>query len=241
MTKVTEHHAQRLMDYFPVQMKVSGQKIIFCGGQQEVLAKVRLLIKTFAELLVFAPAFCEGLLDLSGHPRLRLIDRFPQDEDFDGAVLCYLGVENDAELKQLKASAARQHVAVCAIDNIFPHLTDMAAIAIEFPSVTDGRGFSFSRLIREAGFTSRLRAVGLLLPHQFRHLLQTGFDEYLASEKTTVRFPEPLWIEQVETSAISYQDRLSDSSAFSQKIPSIGEYKGRDRRVQRRYDRCFRG
>ena len=118
MTKVTEHHAQRLMDYFPVQMKVSGQKIIFCGGQQEVLAKVRLLIKTSAELLVFAPAFCEGLLDLSGHPRLRLIDRFPQDEDFDGAVLCYLGVENDAELKQLKASAARQHVPVCAIDII---------------------------------------------------------------------------------------------------------------------------
>lgn len=127
------------------------------------------------------------------------------------------------------------------IEDIFPHLTDMAAIVIEFPSVTDGRGFSFSRLIREAGFTSRLRAVGLLLPHQFRHLLQTGFDEYLASEKTTVRFPEPLWIEQVETSAISYQDRLSDSSAFSQKIPSIGEYKGRDRRVQRRYDRRFRG
>lgn len=49
------------------------------------------------------------------------------------------------------------------IDDVSAHISDMAAIAIEFPAVTDGRGFSLSRLIREAGFAGRLRAVGLLL------------------------------------------------------------------------------
>ena len=86
MTQAAEHHTQRLMDYFPVQMRVSGQKIIFCGGQEEVLAKVRLLTKTSAELIVFAPQFCEGLLRLSEHPRLRLVNRLPRDADFAASV-----------------------------------------------------------------------------------------------------------------------------------------------------------
>lgn len=127
------------------------------------------------------------------------------------------------------------------IDDVSAHISDMAAIAIEFPAVTDGRGFSLSRLIREAGFAGRLRAVGLLLPHQFRHLLQTGFDEYLAPDKTAIRFPEPLWIDQMESVSISYQDRLSDGSAFDQKEPTIGQYEGRNRRIQSRHNRRFRG
>ena len=136
MTQVTDQHTQRLMDYFPVQMKVSGRKLIFCGGQDEVLAKVRLLIKTSADLLVFAPDFCEGLQRLSGHPRLRLVKSSPQDSDFAGAVLCYVGVEDDAELKQLKASAARQHVPVCVIDNkpecdfLTPAIIDHAPVTV---------------------------------------------------------------------------------------------------------------
>ena len=140
MTQAAEHHTQRLMDYFPVQMKVSGQKIIFCGGQEEVLAKVRLLTKTSAELVVFAPQFCEGLLRLSEHPRLRLVNRLPRDADFAGAVLCYVGVDSKAELKHLKASAARQHVPVCVIDNkpecdfLTPAIIDHAPVTVAIGS-----------------------------------------------------------------------------------------------------------
>ena len=92
-----------------------------------------------------------------------------------------------------------------------------------------------------AGFAGRLRAVGLLLPHQFRHLIQTGFDEYLASEKTAIRFPEPLWTEQVAAVSLSYQDRLSDGSASDREVPSIGQYERRDRGIQSRHNRRFRG
>ena len=127
------------------------------------------------------------------------------------------------------------------IDDVSAYLSDMAAIAIEFPSVTDGRGFSLSRLIREAGFAGRLRAVGLLLPHQFRHLIQTGFDEYLAPEKTAIRFPEPLWTEQLDAVSFSYQDRLSDGSALNQEEPTIGQDERRDGRVKSRHDGRFRG
>jgi len=127
------------------------------------------------------------------------------------------------------------------LDEVSAYLADMAAIAIDFPALTDGRGFSLARLIRIAGFTGRLRAVGLLLPHQFRHLCQVGFDEYLASEKTAIRFPESLWQDQLEATSFSYQSRLSGGLSFNQEEPAIGQYQRRDSRVKSRHDGCLGG
>ena len=140
MTQTAEQQTQRLMDYFPVQMKVSGQKIIFCGGQEAVLAKVRLLAKTSAELAVFAPHFCDGLLRLSDNPRLTLIDRPLSAADFADAVLCYIGVETAAELYQVKALAAKRNVPVCVIDNkpecdfLTPAIIDHAPVTVAIGS-----------------------------------------------------------------------------------------------------------
>ena len=113
----------------------------------------------------------------------------------------------------------------------------MSAIAIEFPMITDGRGFSLARLVRAAGFAGRLRAVGSLLPHQFRHLCSVGFDEYLATEKTAARFPEPLWMEQLEMATLNYQDRMSSGSALNKEKPAIGQQQRGYSRIERCHDR----
>jgi phosphoadenosine phosphosulfate reductase len=50
-------------------------------------------------------------------------------------------------------------------------------IAIRFPVVTDGRGFSLARLLRERhGFAGEIRAVGHLIPDLGQFLLRSGFD-----------------------------------------------------------------
>lgn len=50
-------------------------------------------------------------------------------------------------------------------------------IAIRFPVVTDGRGFSLARLLRERhGFEGEVRAVGHLIPDHGQFLLRSGFD-----------------------------------------------------------------
>jgi len=50
-------------------------------------------------------------------------------------------------------------------------------IGIHFPVVTDGRGFSLARLLRERhGFTGEIRAVGHLIPDLGQFLLRSGFD-----------------------------------------------------------------
>ncbi len=52
-------------------------------------------------------------------------------------------------------------------------------IALEFPKFTDGRAYSYARLIRERyGFTGELRAVGNVLRDQLGFMQRCGFDAY---------------------------------------------------------------
>ena len=51
------------------------------------------------------------------------------------------------------------------------------AIAIEFPSFGDGRGFSLAvRLRKDFGFTGEIRATGNIMPEQALYLSRAGFD-----------------------------------------------------------------
>lgn len=51
-------------------------------------------------------------------------------------------------------------------------------VAIEFASFTDGRGYSFARQLRAAGFDGDLRAVGEILRDQAFYLARCGFSSF---------------------------------------------------------------
>ena len=46
---------------------------------------------------------------------------------------------------------------------LLPFLDRLALVEISFPSFRDGRGYSAARILREAGYTGELRAVGDVL------------------------------------------------------------------------------
>ncbi|MBP6678764.1 MAG: DUF934 domain-containing protein, partial [Paracoccus sp.] len=54
---------------------------------------------------------------------------------------------------------------------------DRDLIAVDFPAMTDGRGFSLARILREKGYRGRLRAVGGLISDQYGMARRVGFDE----------------------------------------------------------------
>ena len=52
-------------------------------------------------------------------------------------------------------------------------------IAVDFPSFTDGRGYSIGRLLRDRyGFKGELRAIGDILRDQLFALAECGFDAF---------------------------------------------------------------
>ena len=91
---------------------------------------------------------------------------------------------------------------------ILPHLHQLSRIAINFPSAQDGRGFSLARVLRDAGYLGKLRAIGPLITDQYRHLRQSGFDDLAITPSHAERMPEEHWQDVIALPLPSYQGRL---------------------------------
>ncbi|MFB0613583.1 DUF934 domain-containing protein [Aurantiacibacter poecillastricola] len=98
--------------------------------------------------------------------------RFREDEQASIAA-----VTVDSFLDQTDAEAVRIEPGDDARD-LLPHLARLRLVEVNFPSYTDGRGYSAARLLREHGYTGELRAVGDVLVDQLRYMRRCGFDAF---------------------------------------------------------------
>ncbi len=66
-----------------------------------------------------------------------------------------------------------------APEELADHINRLSLIAVEFPAYTDGRGYSYARILRERyGYQGELRAVGDVLRDQILNMHRCGFDAY---------------------------------------------------------------
>ncbi len=87
------------------------------------------------------------------------------------------GVTVDAFGAQSNAAAVRLEPGDEARD-LLPHLERLRLIEINFPVYGDGRGYTAARVLREAGYTGELRAVGDVLVDQVAFMRRCGFDAF---------------------------------------------------------------
>ena len=87
------------------------------------------------------------------------------------------GVTVDAFGAQSNASAVRLEPGDEARD-LLPHLERLRLIEINFPVYGDGRGYTAARVLREAGYSGELRAVGDVLVDQLAFMRRCGFDAF---------------------------------------------------------------
>lgn len=81
-------------------------------------------------------------------------------------------------------------------------------IRVDFPSPTDGRGFTLAAILRRAGFQGRLRAKGHVLADQYAMARRSGFDEVEIDDLLAARQPEAQWLARANWQAHDYQSRL---------------------------------
>ncbi|MFC3102089.1 DUF934 domain-containing protein [Altererythrobacter lauratis] len=98
--------------------------------------------------------------------------RFRSDAQVDHAA-----VTVDAFLDQSNAAAVRIEPGDDA-RALLPHLDRLALVEVNFPTFGDGRGYSSARILREAGYTGELRAVGDVLVDQIAFMRRCGFDSF---------------------------------------------------------------
>jgi uncharacterized protein (DUF934 family) len=88
-------------------------------------------------------------------------------------------------------------------EDIADDLDHLDLVAVEFPSIGDGRGYTTGRLLRERyGFTGELRAVGPLIRDLFLFLQRCGFDAVEARDEAEAA----AWFDAVGTITVAYQN-----------------------------------
>ena len=128
--------------------------------------------------------------------------RFRNDE-----VASSPAVTVDAFLDQSNAGAVRIEPGDDARD-LLPHLERLRLVEVNFPSFTDGRGYSSARILREAGYEGELRAVGDVLVDQLAHMRRCGFDSFTSDKPFDILDAEAAlgrWPEAYQASGDGYR------------------------------------
>jgi phosphoadenosine phosphosulfate reductase len=94
---------------------------------------------------------------------------------------------------------------------IAEHVSRFALIALEFPKFTDGRAYSYARLLRERyGYKGELRAIGQVLRDQLLFMHRCGFDAFEVAKGDAVE----QWLKAIAEFDIVYQP-AADGSDFA--------------------------
>lgn len=69
------------------------------------------------------------------------------------------------------------------VEALWPQLSSLPLIALEFPVYSDGRAYSQARILRDRlGFTGELRAVGAVIRDQIWEMARCGFNAIVPRE-----------------------------------------------------------
>ncbi|WP_298805745.1 siroheme synthase CysG [uncultured Lentibacter sp.] len=154
------------MQHYPVFLNTRAARIVLSGGADAAIAKLRLLLKTEADLAVFAPEAAPEILAWAEAGALTLHRRALRLDDLAGAALVYAADEDAAQDSATAALAERAKVLLNIVDNleasdfITPAIVDRDPVTIAIG--TEGAAPVLARQIK-ADLEARLpAALGLL-------------------------------------------------------------------------------
>lgn len=81
-------------------------------------------------------------------------------------------------------------------------------IRVAFPAFNDGRGFTLGKLLRQHGYTGRLRARGPVISDQYAMARRSGFDEVEIPDELAARQPAGEWVFRANWRDHDYRSRL---------------------------------
>ena len=117
----------------------------------------------------------DGVLVEDGFQNCTALDEFPES----GALIVSVEQWQDHWEKLIRRRdpvgvqiKSHEHPEIIADD-----LESLDVVALEFPKFTDGRAYSYARLLRDRyGFAGELRAVGDVLLEQIHYMERVGFN-----------------------------------------------------------------
>ncbi|ARE42302.1 Siroheme synthase (plasmid) [Rhodovulum sp. P5] len=118
------------MRHFPIYLDLAGRTVVVSGAGECAVAKLRLLLKTQADILVCGTAPDPTVVGWAAAGRLRLLPRRVEERDLPGAALLYAANAEAAE----DARAAEMGHRAGVLTNIVDNLADSQFIT---PAIVD--------------------------------------------------------------------------------------------------------
>lgn len=120
-----------------------------------------------------------------------------------------------ADFRTLLSRGGRLGVVVANdqnVDALASHLEELSAVALAFPSFTDGRAYSQARTLRDSlRFRGELRATGNILPDQLAFMRQCGIDTF----EVNGRFDLDTWQRAATAMTLTYQGEYVPDRGFA--------------------------
>ena len=106
------------MQHFPIFLRLSGRHVVVSGAGRAATAKLRLLLRTDAQITVFGPDPDPDILSWHRDGALRHDERHVEGTDLEGAALLYCASDDPEEDARAAALARRRRVPVNIVDNL---------------------------------------------------------------------------------------------------------------------------
>lgn len=154
------------MQHFPIFVALTGRVVAVSGGAAAAVAKLRLLLKTGAEIRVYAQDPAPAIVDWAAAGRLTLHARALAEGDATGAVLVYGANDDAAEDARVAAIARAAGVPVNIVDDldgsdfITPAIVDRDPVTVAIG--TEGAAPVLARKIKADLEASLSPSLGLL-------------------------------------------------------------------------------
>lgn len=163
------------MKHFPIFLAVEGRRIVLSGGGDAAMAKLRLLMKTEAQLTVIAAEVADDIRKWADEGKLQIMARAMEPGDAQGAALFYAANEDDAEDARVSAIAHAEGALVNIVDNlddsqfITPAIVDRDPVTVAIG--TEGAAPVLARAIKADLEAQLPTSLGILarIGKTFRH------------------------------------------------------------------------
>lgn len=122
--------------YFPIFLRLDGERVVLMGGGDEAVAKARLLLGARPELHVFAEHAGEDMETLAAERGFELHHRAATADDLAGARFCVVALDTIAEARAAVTLARAAGILVNAVDKpaisdcIVPALVDRGPVQV---------------------------------------------------------------------------------------------------------------
>ena len=165
------------MRHFPVFLDLRGRRVVVSGAGETAVAKLRLLLKTEATIVVYGERPSPQIVDWATAGRLRLIERPIGEGDPICAAMLYAANDDAAEDARAGALARRYGALANIVDNledsqfITPALVDRDPVTVAIG--TEGAAPVLARRIKAAIEESLSPTLGILarIGQSFRRLV----------------------------------------------------------------------